>query len=395
MRYACRVRAWMIGFMLLVPTATAVASCTLGDFTKASGPTTEADAGEDGGCGHATVPLPAAADNEGGPPADTTEFVVALHAIRLVNGPGGTDLGLDLDRFCSCQGESGSCVPPKGQDPDSGVACDLAQGRDNQMPILFSALGAAFQLPDLSPLYSDFAHNGGWSLLMRIRNYNGQANDPQVHVAWYAASADGNKMPPNPPPKWDGTDMWPIVEDSVDLDAGDGGPFGFDTPRYFDNNAYVVDNKLVFSLPSNRISIAGGQSRFAVKIVTGTAIADIQKNAMGQYVLRNGVLAGRIPVADLFQMLSDFRTDQGSAICANDQFYKLAKYAFCTGLDIQTGPAVPQLPCDAASIAIGFDSDPAQLGYVIPADPVPSACPPGLDPSSEFADSGCGSPSPI
>jgi hypothetical protein len=377
------VRAWFIGVMTLVPLGVLGASCALGSFDKIEPPV---DAGIDLGCQHTTVPLPpnlTDADNGDAVSTGDVEFTAALRTLRMKRTADGGALGLDLDRYCSCQGEPPSCVPPPKQDPE--LSCDIAQGRDNQAIALFRIIESVLLFDpegdELSELYSEFANLGRWSILMRVTGYNGLPNDDQVRVEWYPSGG-------MPSPTWSGNDAWPVVPSAIS-DAGvapDGGPLA----RFADNDAYVTNGELVFSLIESEFTASNGLTQLSMTITDGTGTATIEKGPNGYY-LRNGIIGGRLELSNVFKMAADFRDHNGVPFCANasNPYWNSTRDAFCRGLDIQVGSPQPSKKCDALSIGMGFEAEPAQIGPIEPAQSGQMNCPLGEDPLSVFIDSGC------
>jgi hypothetical protein len=364
------VRAWLASLFLLAPTLGLASSCALDSFEKYTPPVVPPEL-----CGHASVPGPPAPT----PPNDAMaeeEFVVALRLLRLKTDKDGGDLGLDLDRFCSCQGEERSCIPPAGQ-PEK-LSCDKTMGRDNQMPALFNLVELALQVQDLSERYSLFAELGNWGLMFHVSNYNGQPNDSKVRVAWYGS--EGTEAQP----AWDGTDAWPIATSTLDPLTGQ--------PLYFDNDAYVTDGTLVLSAPAGGIRIAGGNTRLQLNLTAGTISAKITKDDFDRWVLRDGLIAGRLPQVELFRMVQSFRDDDGKPFCTDNIFWGATQDAFCRGLDVQTGPPEPNKPCNAVSFAAGFDADPAVLGIPKAPNPDTPGCTDATDPIKSFEMFGCPPP---
>ncbi len=369
--------------MTLAPLSVLGASCALGGFEKVEGG--PSDAGVDQGCQHATVPSPP--DMDGGVEAGPDqEFTTAMRVLRLKKSATGGPLGLDIDRFCSCQGDKKSCIPPPLQPED--LACDQAEGRDNQAQALFGLLELVLNLDPktdgLSELYSSFAELGRWSVLIRVSGYNGTANDDKVRVEWYPSGGTGM------PPLWNGVEPWPVVptafeEVTVPIydDAGMPTDAGMQVtvPKYVDNDAYVTNELLVFSLPNSVLAASNGQTRLAMNLTDGTVMARIDKQPTGIF-LRDGVVAGRMKQEDLFRMVGDFRDHNGMPFCTDNPFWPTTKDAFCRGLDIQTGFAVPNKRCDAVSVGLGFESEPATIGPVEEAMPSAINCDMGLDPVS-------------
>jgi len=369
------VRAWLIGLFLLAP-AVVAASCALEDFTKVE---EVSDAGPEAACGHATAPLPP--DIDAGPeplPDDAglkpLTFVAALRVLRLDKTADAGDIGLDLDRFCSCQDDQRSCIPPKDQANELGG--DLSNGIDNQGPRLFNLLQLALGINDLSGLYTGFAETGKWSLVLRVSGYNELPDDNKVQVDWFGSGGTVAA------PLWDGQDAF-LISDSTLMNSD------INMPRFSDKNGYVTNNMLVFSLPNSAIDMAGPQTRISLKLTAGTVMARIEKNEKGMYQLRDGTIAARIKLEDLFEMVASFRDDNGVPFCTNQAFWGPTKDAFCKGLDIQSGFAEPNKLCDAVSFAVGFDADPAQMGPVQASNYDDAGCPPDADPVKDFIEFPC------
>jgi hypothetical protein len=208
------------------------AGCVVGGFDLASGAggddgsgggTGGASSGQGGAggeiCAHATWPPPPSITDPG---ANTVDFVVAGRTLDfgeqdLSNGP---QVGYDLDNRCTCQGEGPSCKEPEFATEDH---CDGPAGRDNAVAQLFNRLGQ-FDADFTSANYTERANDGEGTLLVRVRDYNGQANDQQVTVAIFP-SPGMDKDPCNTgstTPQWDGNDLW-AVDRSALVGWGGGG----------------------------------------------------------------------------------------------------------------------------------------------------------------------------
>jgi hypothetical protein len=357
------VRAWQVGLIMVLPAALGAGSCALEGFERDE--TVEK-------CGHALPPLPPEVKNAGG----VETFVVALRNIRLEDNTaeGAVPLGLDLDRFCSCQGEAPSCIAPAMQQPSA--SCDGPDGRDAASIALFELLGGVLNKPDMGEFYSGFAQKGVWSVLFRVSGYNGEPNDDQVRLDWYVSGGFGAL------PLWDGSDAWPISSKSL-LE----GSMNLQEPRYFDPLAYVSDGKLVASLPEGAVVLGGGLTNIELRLTTGTLTGRLEKVGDGSYRLMDGLVAMRIKLADVFAMISSFRNEEGIAFCTDDPLWGQAiKRNICLAADIQAGPAEPNKPCNAVSFSMGFDAYPAQLGSVIPAPALAGGCTSELDPINDSCD---------
>jgi hypothetical protein len=399
------VRAWFFGLMTLVPLGVLGVSCALSSFEKVEPPP---DAGPQE-CRPASVPLPPNlldADNGDAVSSGDVEFTVAVKTLRMKKTFDAGPLGLDLDRYCSCQGDTPSCIAPDKQDP--ALRCDLPDGRDNQLIALVRIIEVALLLDtegdELSALYSEFATLGRWSILMRVSEYNGLPNDDKVRVEWYPsggfkAPVDGglddaglddagldDAAPEGLPPFWQGKDPWPIVPSAFEDAGADAAPVA----KFADNEAYVTNGKLVFSLISSEFTATNGFTRLSMTISEGSGMAQIEQGPYGYY-LRDGIIGGRLELRNIFKMVADFRDHNGAPFCANvkNPLWGATLQAFCRSPDIQVGSAQVNKKCDAISVGLGFEAEPAVVGPIEPGLTGQENCEVGEDPLSYYDEAGC------
>ncbi|MBI4700838.1 MAG: hypothetical protein HY744_06695 [Deltaproteobacteria bacterium] len=388
-----------------------------------------AGAGDAAVCQHAVWPEP---PQDAGAGPDDVDFVVAVRRIFLGEDPadagplpdGGMspdEIGYDLDRMCTCQGEGDSCLVPQYAEANH---CDGPAGRDQASVKLFQV--AAIFSPEIdSEFQSQRVQEGFWSLLLRVRHYNGTANDGQVDLAVYTTPGFRDD-PCNPDfPKWDGTDRWPIDESSVKLKGGpDGGAGGsggaggaggsgdaggaggsgggggacpgkgsldqlydINDPVYVDHYAYVADWRLVASVPESKFIIVGSETYLSIKLAAAFISARIEKQQQPDqpptYALREGLVTGRWRAEDIFGTLETLGTT-GHALCTDDKFYSIFKDFVCGHIDIRSQLGKPTDPCDAISFVMGAEADPALLGSVRETpEPAASSCEEGTNPAKD------------
>ncbi len=343
-----------------------------------TGGTAGADGATDAGCLSAQPPPP----NPTADPGGNIDFVVAVRTVDLGdrdlgNGPTWPNLGYDLDKLCTCSSDpDGSCKAP------NKTVCDGVDGRDNALGSLLSQVRTLFNLKDLSS--DDLTtkiEGGGNTVLIRVQGYNGTANDAVVEVAWMAS--DDFDETNTAPPKWDGSDEWPVISNSlVGKVAPDGGTqFSVDNARYVDTAAYVTNGTLVASLPDGTFSLTAKTAiQFSAAIFTASV-----KSSAGSWALEDGVLAGITKVSDILGTLPAIDDPLfGMPLCTDNLLYSGIKELICEFPDM-TILATPAKPCDHLSMALRVSAQPATLGSVIVQKPGPSSCAPGTDP----ADDGC------
>jgi hypothetical protein len=357
--------------------AVAAEGCALPSFSLVIPPEAGPDTGApEGGppmvCNRATYPDPPGGMDDG---TAIPTLVFALHSIDL--GDTGATPGYDLDNVCTCAYDAGpSC---SGASAQLTTYCDLPSGSgntgiDNQAAKLFQLIELPVgQSVFGSSVFSLQADSGSWSMLFRIEGYNGMPNDPVVDVSLFPSSGLGGKTP-----AWDGNDVWNIVGTSV-------GDAGLASPRFHSNGAYVSQGTLVATMPTTQMTIhGGGLDVISIQLTAGVLTADlVQVN--GLWHLKNGVIAARWALADVFKDIASYRDNNGVPICTNQiPTYTFAKSAICQDADILVDGTQPKsAPCDALSIGLGFTADPAVLGNIVDAGALTDGCPAANDPAND------------
>lgn len=324
------------------------------------------DGGGDGDtCAHARVPARTGREDDGGaPPGD---LIFAVNSIDFDVDAGGKDLvGYDLDDVCTCPGQP-SCKNAK-------PTCDDSHGRDNGGGALFasfSSLSDAFKADAVNLRFQD----GTMSLLVRVRNYNGTANDPQVETAVFLSNGtEGSEDGGTPTkPNFDGNDVWTVEPKSL---LGGIAPPYIPDPDNVDTSSYVVSGKLVASISRALISFAaapGGASSLTAELSGVLVTGDLGSDGKGGFSLSNLLLAGRWPTRRFLTALATVRNPIGNEfLCGDSGVYASVKGLMCANRDIT---ALPQgdntnAPCDALSFAVRLTATPAKLGSVY-AGPTP------------------------
>lgn len=361
--FACFLLA--VGFACAVYGPSLLEAADAGPDATAEG---GADSGAESGCVGATWPGRPAADD---PAAwDGGDVVVAVSALDVSPDAGGGNLrGWNLDRTCTCPGAP-SCNPG-----DAAIFCDDALGRDNSAAILFADLGALGGGVFDSTKISSKIVAGEFSVVLRLLDYNGAANDRQVTAAIFASpGTTGVEDGGNPtPPKFDGTDVWTI--DPATLFGGNGPPY-VSLPDTTDTAAYVSGGVLVASLNQVIVSISG--TSVPIFLTGATVTARVSPNGSGGFRLDDGLLSGRWPSGRLLTGLSGVKDPlmSGTYLCGDSGTYLALKRIICDGRDIVAAVQNDNTgaPCDALSISIGFTAVSARMGAVHAKTPPTAAC---------------------
>lgn len=355
------------------------------DGSGGSGGVSDAAGGAGGeepsSCEPKTWQAPPTASDPGG---TDVSFVVAVRSLDfgetdLQNGP---KVGFDLDNRCSCLGDSQSCqlTAQTTNDP-----CDGPGGIDNQAAFLFDA-ASTFDPQVSSEVQSERAETGAGTLLIEVRDYNGQLADDDVTVALYTSPGltKDHCNPDGTLPAWTGSDRWPVGASSVMDPPGFGseacGPVAL-TPMFWDDEAYVSKGVLVANLPTATVQLSSADNAPSLNLTAGF-VTGKPTNVDGNWSLREGLFAARWRVSDVFNFVSSLEIG-GSPLCTSHPLYQAIRTAVCSAPDITATLGGPTTPCDAISIAFAFEAEQAILGEVYQSgDGVPS-CPRGEDPAMD------------
>ena len=267
--------------------------------------------------------------------------------------------GWDLDRSCTCPGPP-SCKAAKPQ-------CDDEAGRDNVGGLqlkAFSQVADAFNPAELNARLAQ----GLYGLLVRVRGWNGAANDTSVEAALYVSKGtetvgdSGVRVVP----KFDGTDVFSVATSSL---LGGVAPPYIPLPDAIDTAAYVKDGVLVANNANVRFEFstsATGDNALVLNL-TGVILTGTLTKAKGGYGLINGTLAGRWAIRRMLVALAPLYDPIGGGfLCGDASTYQTIKSFVCGSVDITELPQNDNTnaKCDALSIGLGFTAVPVTFGAV-------------------------------
>lgn len=329
------------------------------------------DGRADGGSGEAAPPdpcgeigFPPAPDRSTTNAADAIDVTLALRSVHTGTSAGtlvGPGLGLNLDRVCTCPGPA-SCA-------GSSTFCDDAGGVDNEGQQVFAqleSLAAAFDAGQFfnDGLFNNALEKGQSGVLVRVRGYNGKADDAEVSVAIYSSLGSvGN-------PQWAGNDSWQVDDSYVKAN-------NVDMPLY-EVPGWVSDYVLVAS-PRYIPILIGSSVAQPVKVTLESGHILGKLDVQGGVVRAlSGTLAGRWTASDFLQHLEGVPdpVQAGQYLCGTGLTYSIIKGQVCGHRDLASNPDLDgkNTTCDAVSMAIGFDAFPAKLGVLATAPPSITPC---------------------
>jgi hypothetical protein len=351
--------------------------------------------GDGGTCTHVRWPPYAAQDDDSGTPGLSAVF--AMQSIDIGVGPDagpiGPDastplapFGFDLDNTCTCP-DLPSCQQAAG----TKEICDDKEGRDHIGLQLFRDLGTSAQ--NGSQQANQAMQAGQFGMLLQITGYNGQANDRQVSVALYVSNGiNGVQDGGVPTALHNGADRWTVdpayllngntLNGSTDCDLGNAAC----QPAYADSNAYVTDGVFVANLAAvpltfgYRANIGGALMKLNDVYIVGRLSSVMLPGTGAGWRIDDGSISGRWRTSDLLANMATIPDPliDGGYVCGNDILYQYFKPVICALQDITSNPGAdhttPLANCDALSMALAFEAEPARLGPVYGVPPASAGC---------------------
>jgi hypothetical protein len=417
-----RARAgWVAAWAALWLLAPATSGCSgSGGDGPSDADVDAAEAADPTGCtmGSRRPPERPSEDTDG---ASAPELVFALKGVVL-SDPGAA---LNVDRVCTSNGGPWTCLPPPELEKylageSFTVPADGPQGEENHFvrelyprlhPDTFAAEGG------LELMLQAATGRGTGSMLLMVRDYNGEPNDPQVtavlssSVFALAGPASGTEPPdvcivedpergsvPHAPhmddadgecfgeaidplpveieydpvserpigitgydPAWNDGSLWVWARS----DAFQSGSVS--APVVVDEEAYVRDGQLVVHLPDRAALLLGVDPFVEVKLTDAAVIVDLGASATAG--AHDVLLAGRWPASAFLEMV------QLAGMCPG--IHVLPPYSWLNQhFDVRANllQEGPDVPCDGISTGIRFTAHPANLGGITPGAPVVSPC---------------------
>jgi hypothetical protein len=218
----------------------------------------------------------------------------------------------------------------------------------------------AAQFVDPGQLSQHFAQ-GQSNVIFDVTSYDGTANDDSVDVYLIRSTGtpktDDAGTPTPITPKFDGADPFDCVVDDVAACS----PTGI-VPAIAPQRGYVRDQILVVPDVSFTLSVIAG---YPIR-GHGVLKARIEAFAPGdagepRYALRDGIVAGALPVSDLVAAIAFIELTPGVTVCSDPGVMSFIENQLCIARDSTFVPAPGSdggASCDAVSAAFSFDAVP-------------------------------------
>ncbi|MCC6527008.1 MAG: hypothetical protein IT373_30455 [Polyangiaceae bacterium] len=271
------------------------------------------------------------------------------------------DYGYDLDGIVS-DGTGALECQPHGGAPPSSVHLDGDGGIDNAfgkslLPVLLGTV------PTVSADNDASLQAGELTFLFDIGAIGAQPSYHDLPTRYYRGGPLGSA------PLWDGTDEWPVLQESL-LD-----PTDITASAVVFPHAYVTGHIWVSGEPRTlevALMVAGVPLRLTVEraVVTMEVASDLGEAT-------NGILAGVLDPAMLAERLWALRGYVSPSLCFGGDHVSEAEQLLSISDILKDGTQDPHRTCDALSIGLGFTARAVEVGPILPPQvPLPDPCAP-------------------
>jgi hypothetical protein len=279
--------------------------------------------------------------------------------------------GYDLDGLISTKTSTDLCKPAAGAKPGA-VYEDGDNGIDNSFGKIILPIVTSLSM-DASTQINQSLDEGAFTIMLDIEKLGTGDNYNPLTTKLYGGAKFVDAMGMDALPKWDGTDMWPVVPEL--LNGGD-----VNNPIVQFPNSYVTKDPK----SGARTWVSGGKATIKLNLsVAGFTLGlDINSALIsaeipsGNKKATNGTIAGIINTEQLISELAKIAGSFDKNLCPPSSTFDSIAQEIRQASDILSdGSQDPEKTCDGISIGLGFDSDQVQLGKVAdPAMAQPDPC---------------------
>jgi hypothetical protein len=273
---------------------------------------------------------------------------------------GWKNFGYDLDDKVSTATSTDLCKPANGASPRN-VYPDGNNGIDNSFGklILPIILGIASDTP--RKINASIA-GGSFTVMLEMEKLGASADYNPINTNFWTGGKLGFA------PKFDGTDVWPVlatlVNDGTNLSSGSKVDF---PTSYLANNVWVSGSR-------GNVELDLTASGFTLPLTITNAVITIKLDSAHRSGIQ-GIIAG---VLNTQQFATQFRMWVAAfdpTLCSGPTIDSIVSQITQASDIMADGTQDPSRTCDGISIGIGFNAEPVQLGAVVPPpSPTPNPC---------------------
>jgi hypothetical protein len=281
------------------------------------------------------------------------------------------EIAYDLDGRCTVLPDLDSeCLGTTTISQDGPLGQDNSLGQNMLSTLLLKQPGAEAS-------WRDAQAKGVSALALRIRNWNGTADDPAIRVdlahTAYGVPSGASPTPGStpldaswtaPPPSWDGTDVFALRRDDFVTTTPD-------VARAADDNAYIAGGVIVAKMPERTgVRIHDRTRTWKMTLTSARLVATLSDDFK---TVQGATYTGRWPTITMYDELN-YGGFCGLGTAAGDP---LLSQALLDGADVFADPDVTPVgqPCDAVTIALSFSGPRASIeSSLVNGIPYPKEC---------------------
>ena len=297
-------------------------------------------------------------------PGDGPGAVLAISKVEMgakdaegyYDKDGWRTIGFNLDHDVTPIQGPGTCDPPS---KDQSYAFE--DGEDGIDNTFAQMMGYLFLLEEDSPSHSLLGAlaAGGPSVLFDLRDLGASPAYSSIAASMYASG------PLGAPPKYDGTDVFPVSYESVDGSV--------EAPKVHFVESYLADDgehgtwvaRATGVLPMILPLGAANEPDRVFRLSLYNPVVSMKLSADRRH--GTGILAGRASAVMVLAEMDRFVLASDPAFCGGTSTIESLNEGVGRGVDIRIDAQTdPSFPCDAFSVGLRFEAEVVQLGPVNP-----------------------------
>jgi cysteine-rich repeat protein len=237
-------------------------------------------------------------------------------------------------------------------------------------------------------------HRGTYNVIVKLSGYNGQLDDPEVRVDFYASPGLTRLPPwncddgdPDAYPIWTASAAWNIDPTSLTSEISEEG--SLPDSKLADAKAFVREGYLVAELPDGaQLRLAGSSNSyrsFALTTRKSVWTGALSQQQDGTWQIQDGLIAGTTLTSDLLETFHELGLCQSDSDAEQeneqDSFYELVTNAIRDNADmLADGRVDDNAACDSLSFAIAFRAAQLTPGGAGASPERITCCPPSMTP---------------
>ncbi|XYH94717.1 hypothetical protein ACMHYB_43890 [Sorangium sp. So ce1128] len=256
--------------------------------------------------------------------------------------------GVNLDDMVSTADSRNLCKPV-GNDTQFSVHSDGDNGIDNSFGHnLLGLITTLYPYPSLTT--TDAIQGGDFTMIITFDRLGNNAAQDRLTSQLYAGANLGSQ------PKWDGTDLWPVMPELLE------NPADIASSKMTFSDSSLVDNTWKSGTGSTvhvKLRIAG--KYLNITIENAIVMAELDEDRKGA---RNGTIGGVIETEALVAEVKAFVESLDEGFCNSPVLNGILDLVRAASDIMKDGSQDSSQFCDGISIGLGFNAKQVKLGGI-------------------------------